>query len=142
VLYCGYSGTTLYFAGTITDESLTADLTYSSAGSIAAGDAVRLTLDGARDGLTFPVGGDDHDLYISPSWRVLDFDTQPISTTLALSAASGLWRFELALNASELGLTSLPSGTKAGLTWSLLDSDNGYGIEHVLTDRKRMLTIQ
>jgi hypothetical protein len=139
-LYCGYAGEVLYFAGTVLDDVLTADVTYQTQGALSLGDAVRITLDGAGDGLA-DVRGDDHDLYISPGGQVRDFDSYPISTTVSIGATAGGWVFELALEASELEIGALGSGVRWGLVWHLLDADDAGGSQHVLDDRKRWATV-
>lgn len=132
-LYCGWAGDVLYFAGAISDTLSV----YPTYGAIAAGDAVRLTLDGRADGLA-DVRGDDHDLYISPAGRVLDFDSYPISTTIATVVyANNGWTFEVALDAQTLELGTLAPGTPFGLVWHLLDLDSAGGAPVALSDRKR-----
>jgi hypothetical protein len=137
-LYCGRAGDVLYFAGTVLDDTFTSGTTYRTRGSVAWGDAVRITLDGRRDGLS---GGDDHDLFISPGGRLRDFDTHPISNTLAIGSVTGGWTFELALDASELEISPLASGSKFGIVWHVQDADTSAGLDYVLDDRKRMATI-
>lgn len=141
-LYCGRSGNLLLFAGAVRDDVFVAGQTYRAFGSLSIGDAVRITLDGARDGLSAPGGPDDHDLFVSPGGRVLDFDALPISVAVATAAVTGGWNFELALDAGALGMGPPASGDRFGLTWHVQDADGGGGLEWVLDDRKRMGTIQ
>ena len=115
-LFCGWSGNVVYFAGTILDSTITAGTTYRVDGDISRGDAVRITLDGAGDGLA-DVGGDDHDLYIAPNGRTLDFATTPISTTVASNIYAGGWTFELAIDASTLELGTLGAGDRFGVVY-------------------------
>jgi len=139
--YCGYSGDYIYLAGTILDATVTSGTTYQPTGRIAQGDAARLTLDGRADGLSVPAGNDDHDLYIAPDGRVLDYDTYPIDATVAAVAISGGWQFELRLHRDYLDLAALTSGVTFGLTWGVQDADDGTGLQHVITDTKRRATL-
>jgi hypothetical protein len=135
-LYCGTAGNVLYLAGVISDTTVTAGTTYGTTGSIGRGDAVRITLDGLRDGLRLP-GEDDRDLYVSPGGRVLDFDSRPISATLASAVGVGSWRFELAIAGATFEVDTL-SGARWGMVWGLRDDDDGTGLQCVLGDVKRM----
>jgi len=137
LLYCGRSVNTLYFAGKVLDDTFVAGQTYRAFGSLAIGDAVRITLDGARDGLSIPAGADDHDVFVAPNGRALDFDTYPLDAQVVIGATPGGWTFELALDRSALNISDL-AGARFGLTWHLQDADSATGLEFVLDDRKRM----
>jgi hypothetical protein len=138
--YCGYSGDNIIIGGALTDNVTTAGTTYNVTGSIGIGDSARITLDGASDGLA-DVGGDDHDLYIAPNGRVLDFDTTPISVTVATRQGASGWTFELLLDSATLEIDDLASGIRWGTVFHVYDADDATGIQHILTDRKRWLTI-
>jgi hypothetical protein len=88
-----------------------------------------------------PAGNDDHDLYLSPGGRVLDYDLYPVNVTIATVAIAGGWRFEIGVPASLLDLGTLASGDVFGLVWSLLDDDDGAGLQHIITDTKRRGTL-
>jgi len=120
---------------------VTASTTYRPFGRIAVGDAARITLDGREDGLSVPAGNDDHDLYIAPDGRVLDYDTYTIPVTVTAVSITGGWQFELALHRDYLDKTALASGAEFGLTWGVQDDDDGTGLQHVITDTKRRATL-
>lgn len=135
-LYCAASGDMLYFAGTITDATVQVGVTFPTTGWIGEGDSVRLTLDGARDGLSGSPLADDHELLIGPGGRLLDFDRQPVHGSAVAVADGSSWRFEVAIPKS---LLALDSTGRFGLVWEVADND-GAGVEHRLADRKRMGT--
>lgn len=139
--YCGYAGDYVYFAGTILDDTLTSGTTYQPTGRIAQGDAARITLDGRADGLSVPAGNDDHDLFVAPDGRVLDYDTYTIPVTVTAIAIAGGWQFEVALHMDYLDKAALTSGVTFGLTWGVQDDDDGTGLQHVITDTKRRGTL-
>ena len=120
---------------------MTASTTYRPYGRIAVGDAARITLDGRADGLSVPGGNDDHDLYIAPDGRVLDYDVYPLDVTVAAVAISGGWQFEARLHRDYLDKAALTSGVTFGLVWGVQDDDDGTGLQHVITDTKRRGTL-
>lgn len=129
-LYCAWSGSTLYVAGQITDT-----VTLSPAGSLANGDAVRVTLDGLGDGAN-QFGVDDHDLLFGANGRVTDFEVYPVGVTTAVASVAGGWRFEAAIPGSLL-TGSVSAGRGFGLVWGLVDDDNGGARDGSLTAAKR-----
>lgn len=138
--YCGYNGSDIILGGAVLDDVTTLGVTYQAAGSIASGDSVRITLDGAGDGLA-DIGGDDLELYLDPAGRLLNWDTMPISATVRTQRTTGAWTFEILLASSQLELGTLTSGARWGGVFEVRDADTANGIEHIMTDRKRWLTI-
>jgi hypothetical protein len=130
VFRCAYEFTTLYVSGIITDTAV-----ITPTGSLEAGDAAVIGLDGWADGAN-RIGQDDHVLYVGPQGKARDFGVYAAPVTVATQRTAAGWQFEAALPQSWLE-TILRSGRQIGLTWGYVDRDAGETWEHVLTGPKR-----
>jgi len=135
-LYCAYSGTNLYLAGSITDN-----VVISGTGYLDNGDAVRVTIDGKAD-LLFKFRQDDHEVYLGPNNKSADWAIYPFADTLTASVTGSGWTFEAALPTTSLGCGALTGGKQLLVTWAYLDRDTGTTWQHTIVSAPRSAQIQ
>jgi hypothetical protein len=112
------SGDDLVMAGVITDTTIIS----STTNLVTVGDAAQIKIDGLADGLTRP-GQDDHDLFVEPLGRLVDYNRPvPGSTVVARATPGSNWRFEMSVPISELWAL-LAGGSTLGRTFGLHDND-------------------
>lgn len=136
--YCGWSGSTLYFAGVISDATL-----LPPEGAYRNGDAALVSVDGRGDGFT-RLRADDHDLYIPApasgalgSAMVLDYDAYPIAVTAVISATATGWQFEISVpNTIHQGGT-FTTDSIIGLQYGLYDRDGGSNATYQIVAYRR-----
>jgi len=69
---------------------------------------------------------DDHDLLIGPTARISNFGLYPMASAIVVTQViTGGWNFELSVPSTSIGLDVLSPGRIIGLTFGLLDDDNG-----------------
>jgi hypothetical protein len=111
------SGDDIVIAGLITDT-----VVISGTGLLTVGDAALVRIDGRADGITRP-GQDDHDLFVDPLGRLVDYNRPvPGATVVARTTPASNWRFEMSVPISQLW-SLLTDGSTIGRTFGLLDND-------------------
>lgn len=114
--WLGCSGANLIMAGVITDS-----LVFQPEGDIANGDAMEILVDGLADGIIRP-GQDDHDLFVAPNGKAMDYARPLLATVVARTTPGSNWRFEISVPLSVIWET-LGSGDTIDVRLGLWDRD-------------------
>lgn len=114
--WLGCSGADLIMAAVITDSVVIAP-----DGDLANGDAMEILIDGLADGIVRP-GQDDHDLFVSPDGKAMDYLRPVLATVVAKTTPGSNWRFEMSVPLSVIWET-LGSGDMVDVTLGLWDQD-------------------
>jgi hypothetical protein len=113
------SGTNIIVAGLITDTLIVS----STTNLLTVGDAAQIKIDGLNDGITRP-RQDDHDLFVGPLGRLLDYNRPVVGATVVARTTPGSnWRFEMSIPIAQIW-SSLTGGSTIGRTFGLHDNDN------------------
>jgi len=138
LFYCGWSGSTLYFAGIITDT-----VVLEPSGSYRNGDSALVALDGKGDGFS-RLRADDHDLYIPApgdgelsSATVLDYDLYPLGVTTVISDTADGWYFEMSVPNAIHQAGSLTTSMFIGVQYGLYDRDGGTRATYQIMSARR-----
>jgi len=112
------SGNDIIIAGVITDTVI-----INPPGALlTVGDAAQIMIDGRADGIVRP-GQDDHDLFVDPLGRLLDYNRPvPGATVVARVTPGSNWRFEMSVPIAHLWV-GLRAGSTMGLRFGLFDND-------------------
>lgn len=110
------SGANLMMAGVITDS-----VVLQPEGDLANGDAIEMLIDGLADDISRP-GQDDHDLFVAPDGKALDYARPLLATVVARTTPGSNWRFEMSVPLSVIW-TTLGSGDDIKITLGLWDRD-------------------
>lgn len=103
-------------AGVITDS-----VVLQPEGDLANGDAIEMLIDGLADDISRP-GQDDHDLFVAPDGKALDYARPLLATVVARTTPGSNWRFEMSVPLSVIW-TTLGSGDDIKITLGLWDRD-------------------
>jgi hypothetical protein len=105
-------------AGLITDTVVT-----NPPGSLlTVGDAAHMLFDGRADGIVRP-GQDDHDVFVDPRGRHVDYNRPvPGVTVAARTTPASNWRYEIAIPIHRL-YAGLVAGSVLGYTFGIHDND-------------------
>ena len=82
---------------------------------------MEIAIDALADGINRP-GQDDHDLFVSPDGRAMDYQVPVAATVVARTTPGSNWRFEMSVPLSVIW-TGLGSGDDLDVILGLWDRD-------------------